>query len=178
MRAVRHISVILRPSDQDGGRISAFEASIVFSEEGRYIIELAETNRSVWSTFMDRDDFLHHFEQVRERTMRVVRSIPADKIEWTCRDGEFTFGDLARHIAATERYVFAECACGRPSRYRGCRTRSRGRPRSSDRVHGANARGGNGDFSRDVGRGFAEEGDVARGQAGDGVANVAGDDRA
>jgi uncharacterized damage-inducible protein DinB len=69
---------------------------------------------------MNRDDFLHYFEQVRDRTMRVVRNIPAEKVEWTCREGEFTLGDLARHIAATERYVFAECACGRPSRYRGC----------------------------------------------------------
>jgi len=52
--------------------------------------------------------------------MRLVRCIPPDKIEWTCRTGEFTLGDLARHIAATERYVFAECAVGRPSRYKGC----------------------------------------------------------
>lgn len=69
---------------------------------------------------MDREDFLHYFEQVRERTMRLVRCIPPDKVEWTCREGAFTLGDLARHIAATERYVFAECACGRPSRYKGC----------------------------------------------------------
>ena len=69
---------------------------------------------------MDREDFLHNFEQIRGRTMRLVRRIPPDKIEWTCRKGEFTLGDLARHIAATERYVFAECAVGRPSRYKGC----------------------------------------------------------
>jgi uncharacterized damage-inducible protein DinB len=69
---------------------------------------------------MERDDFLHHLEQVRGRTMRLVRCVPPDKVEWTCRTGEFTLGDLARHIAATERYVFAECVCGRPSRYKGC----------------------------------------------------------
>jgi hypothetical protein len=69
---------------------------------------------------MDRDEFLRYFEQVRERTMRVVSAIPEDKVEWTWRPGEWTFGDLARHIAATERYVFAECACGRPSRYQEC----------------------------------------------------------
>ena len=56
----------------------------------------------------DREDFLHYFEQVRERTMRVVSAVPEDKVEWTCRPGDWTFGDLARHIAATERYVFAE----------------------------------------------------------------------
>jgi len=69
---------------------------------------------------MTRDDFLQHFEQVRERTMRVVAAIPEDKVEWTCRPGEFSFGDLARHIAATERWVFAECARGKASRYKGC----------------------------------------------------------
>jgi uncharacterized damage-inducible protein DinB len=57
---------------------------------------------------MDRDEFLHYLGQVHERTMRLVRAIPPDRIEWTCREGEFTLGDLARHIAATERDVFAE----------------------------------------------------------------------
>jgi uncharacterized damage-inducible protein DinB len=69
---------------------------------------------------MDREDFLQNFEQVRDRTMRLVKCIPPDKVEWTCREGEFTLGDLARHIASTERTIFAECACGRPSRYKGC----------------------------------------------------------
>jgi uncharacterized damage-inducible protein DinB len=70
---------------------------------------------------MDHEDFLKNFEQIRERTMRVIHCIPEDKFEWTCRPGAFTLGDLARHIAATERYIFAECAVGRPSRYKGCR---------------------------------------------------------
>jgi uncharacterized damage-inducible protein DinB len=69
---------------------------------------------------LDREEFFHYLEQIHERTMRLVRCIPSDKIEWTCRAGEFTLGDLARHIAATERYVFAECANGRPSQYKGC----------------------------------------------------------
>jgi hypothetical protein len=69
---------------------------------------------------MERGDFLHNFEQIRGRTMRLMRCVPPGKIEWTCRTGEFILGDLARHIAATERYVFAECAAGRPSRYKGC----------------------------------------------------------
>jgi len=69
---------------------------------------------------MDREEFLHYFDQVRERTMRVVRCIPPDKFDWTCREGAFTLGDLVRHFGATERYLFAECACGHPSRYKGC----------------------------------------------------------
>ena len=66
------------------------------------------------------DSFLKHYANVRDRTMRVVRCTPPDRIEWTCRDGEFTIGDLMRHIAAVERYVFAENVQGRPSRYAGC----------------------------------------------------------
>ncbi len=69
---------------------------------------------------MDREEFLHYFQQIRGRSMPLVRGIPPDKMEWTCRAGEFTLGDLARHMATTERYVFAECSRGRPSRYKGC----------------------------------------------------------
>jgi uncharacterized damage-inducible protein DinB len=63
--------------------------------------------------------FLDYFEKVRGRTLRVVGCIPPDKIEWTWRAGKFTLGDLARHIAATERYMFVENALGRASRYPG-----------------------------------------------------------
>jgi uncharacterized damage-inducible protein DinB len=69
---------------------------------------------------MEREEFLQNFEQVRERTMRVVRCIPPDQFEWSCRAGAFTLGDLARHIVTTERFVFAEGACGRSSQYQGC----------------------------------------------------------
>lgn len=61
--------------------------------------------------------FLQYFGNVRERTKRVVLVIPAEKIDWTYAPGKFTFGDLLRHIAVTERYMFAECVQGKPSRY-------------------------------------------------------------
>jgi uncharacterized damage-inducible protein DinB len=64
--------------------------------------------------------FLDYFDKIRERTMRVITCIPPEKIEWRAAEGKFTMGDLARHIAATERYVFAECACGGRNRYAGC----------------------------------------------------------
>ena len=64
--------------------------------------------------------FLEYFSKIRERTMRVVACIPPDKIEWRAAEGKFTLGDVARHIAATERNVFAECACGGRNRYAGC----------------------------------------------------------
>ncbi len=66
------------------------------------------------------DSFLSYYETIRGRTMRVVRAIPAEHLEWTCRSGEFTLGDLARHIVAVERYIFGEAIQGRLNRYPGC----------------------------------------------------------
>ena len=63
--------------------------------------------------------FLPYFENIRKRTQRVVDTIPRDRIEWTHQEGKFTLGDLVRHIAATERYMFAENVQGNESRYPG-----------------------------------------------------------
>jgi hypothetical protein len=83
--------------------------------------------------------FLDYFSKIRERTMRVVACIPPDKIEWRAAADKFTLGDLARHIAATERNVFVECACG--GRKQLCRMWSRtGRgPRRGCAIHGTDA---------------------------------------
>ena len=64
--------------------------------------------------------FLDYFEKIHHRTMRVARRIPPDKIDWTYRPGQFTLGDLVRHIATINRYMYAETVSGRPSRYAGC----------------------------------------------------------
>lgn len=63
--------------------------------------------------------FLDYFEKVRERTLRVVACIPPDKLEWTYRAGKFTLGDLVRHLATIERYMYAENALFKPSSYPG-----------------------------------------------------------
>lgn len=63
--------------------------------------------------------FLEYFDSIRERTRRVVTCIPPDRIEWTHAPDRFTLGDLVRHVAATERWMFAENVAGRPSRYPG-----------------------------------------------------------
>lgn len=65
------------------------------------------------------ESFLDYFEKVRARTLRVIKCIPPENIDWTYREGKFTFGDLIRHLAATERYMFAENAQLKPSRYPG-----------------------------------------------------------
>ena len=68
----------------------------------------------------DAASFARYFDRVRGRTLRVARLIPADRVEWSHREGAFTLGDLVRHLAATERYMWAENVQGRPSRYPGC----------------------------------------------------------
>ena len=65
------------------------------------------------------ETFLPYFENIRARTIRVASLIPPDRIEWTHRPGAFTLGGLVRHLAATERWMFAENVRGKPSRYPG-----------------------------------------------------------
>jgi uncharacterized damage-inducible protein DinB len=69
---------------------------------------------------LNMETFLPYFESVRERTLRVLRAVPPEKMEWRHAADVFSCGDLARHIAATERYTFTENVLGRPSRYQGC----------------------------------------------------------
>jgi len=64
------------------------------------------------------EPFLKYFGSVRERTMRVARCIPREKMEWTYAPGRFTLGDLLRHLALTERYMWGENVQGRPSKYK------------------------------------------------------------
>ena len=63
------------------------------------------------------EPFLKYFSGIRERTLRVARCIPPDKIDWSCSPTAFTFGDLLRHLAVTERFMWAESVQGKPSRY-------------------------------------------------------------
>jgi uncharacterized damage-inducible protein DinB len=65
------------------------------------------------------ESFLEYFEKIRERTLRVILCIPPDNLEWTYQAGKFTLGDLVRHLAAVERYMYAENAQFKPSRYPG-----------------------------------------------------------
>ena len=64
-------------------------------------------------------DLVTYIDRIRERTMRVVACVPPDRIDWTYREGKFTFGDVMRHLASIERWMFVENALLRPSRYPG-----------------------------------------------------------
>ena len=65
------------------------------------------------------EPFLDYYARLRARTDRVVERIPAERIEWRPEPGAFSFGDVLRHVAAIERWVFAENAALRRSRYPG-----------------------------------------------------------
>jgi uncharacterized damage-inducible protein DinB len=67
----------------------------------------------------DAESFLSYYENIRARTERVIQCIPPEQLEWRPREGAFSFGDLIRHLAAIERYMFAENAQGKPSCYPG-----------------------------------------------------------
>lgn len=67
----------------------------------------------------DAASFVAYFDKLRERTLRVATCIPPDRVEWSYKEGAFTFGDLLRHLGAIERHMFAENAALRPSRYPG-----------------------------------------------------------
>ena len=64
--------------------------------------------------------FLSYFEKVREGTIRIIETIPEEKMDWTYKPGKFTIADIVRHIAAIERNVFAELVHGNKGCYTGC----------------------------------------------------------
>jgi uncharacterized damage-inducible protein DinB len=47
-------------------------------------------------------DFTDYFEGVRRRTVGFFRMIPAEMIDWAPKDGEYTCGDIVRHVATAE----------------------------------------------------------------------------
>ena len=63
--------------------------------------------------------FLDYWTKARERTTRILDRIPNDDLEWREAPDRFSFGDLFRHLAAAERYMWAETVSGRPSSYPG-----------------------------------------------------------
>ena len=63
--------------------------------------------------------FLDYYEKIRGRTEAVAACIPRERFDWTYRQGKFTLADLLRHLGSIERYMFAENARLKPSRYPG-----------------------------------------------------------
>ena len=68
----------------------------------------------------DLPTFLDYLGSVHGRTRRVIERIPREDLEWAPAKGKFTFGDIVRHLAAIERWMYGETVQGKPSRYKGC----------------------------------------------------------
>lgn len=57
--------------------------------------------------------FINYFDGIRNRTLNYINTIPADKIDWSPRDGELTCGDIIRHLAAGEKMFCGVVANGK-----------------------------------------------------------------
>jgi uncharacterized damage-inducible protein DinB len=67
----------------------------------------------------ERTSFLDYLDKVHGRTRRAAALVPRGELEWAPAADRFTFGDLIRHLAGIERWMYAETVHGRPSRYPG-----------------------------------------------------------
>ena len=63
--------------------------------------------------------FLEYLDRVHERTRRIVARVGDADLEWQAAPGRMTPGDIIRHLAGIERFMYAENAHGRPVRYPG-----------------------------------------------------------
>ena len=67
----------------------------------------------------DRATFLDYLSSFHGRTRRVILCVPPADLEWAPASGRFSFGDIVRHLAGIERYMYGETVRGEPSRYSG-----------------------------------------------------------
>ncbi|HZU30836.1 MAG TPA: DinB family protein [Candidatus Angelobacter sp.] len=65
------------------------------------------------------EEWISYIERVYQRTRRIAVLIPANELEHNFGAHRFTPGDLVRHLAAINRYMFIETAAGRLNRYPG-----------------------------------------------------------
>lgn len=63
--------------------------------------------------------FVEYLDRVHERTRRIVELVPEKDLEWQAGPGRLTPGELIRHLAGIERYMYAENVHGQPARYPG-----------------------------------------------------------
>lgn len=66
----------------------------------------------------DPSTFLEYLASVHKRTRRVIECIPGPDLEWAPAPRKFSFGDIVRHLAGIERWMYGETVQGRPSQYR------------------------------------------------------------
>lgn len=64
--------------------------------------------------------FIRQYRSVRKRTVRLLDVVQPEHLNFTYMEGKFTVADQIRHIAAIERYLYAETLMGNKSLYNGC----------------------------------------------------------
>jgi uncharacterized damage-inducible protein DinB len=69
--------------------------------------------------FMEPQEWLSYIDRMYQRTRRVAVLIPESELEHNFGGSRFTPGDLVRHLAGVNRYMFVEVAAGRANRYPG-----------------------------------------------------------
>ena len=57
--------------------------------------------------------FADYFDGVRRRSRGFFEAIPSGRVDWAPKDGEYTCGDIVRHVAATERMFVGAVVDGR-----------------------------------------------------------------
>ena len=80
----------------------------------------------------DLPSYLSYLDRIRQRTLAVIDRIPDDQFEWTPRAGEFTVGDLVRHLCAIEQ-MNMDAALGKGWHYGGHRASVWGATRAAAR---------------------------------------------
>jgi uncharacterized damage-inducible protein DinB len=46
--------------------------------------------------------FCDYFQSIRRRTLNYIQVLPAERVAWAPKAGEFSCGDIIRHLGATE----------------------------------------------------------------------------
>lgn len=46
--------------------------------------------------------FSKYFDSIRRRTLNYIHTLPPEQVDWSPQAGEFTCGDIIRHLAAAE----------------------------------------------------------------------------
>lgn len=62
---------------------------------------------------------IDYLTSTHQRTRKIIMCVPPPDLEWAPAPGKFTFGDMIRHLAGIERYMYGENVQGKKSRYPG-----------------------------------------------------------
>ncbi len=65
------------------------------------------------------ENFIRYSDGIHQRTLNFARAIPPDKIDWSPQEGELSYGDILRHLAAIEKITVSAVVDGQWESYPG-----------------------------------------------------------